>query len=103
MACAGANLGWVQVMGPILRIAEFKAIETSSNFFGLQQVRWSPANIADTPEEALARLFMVFEGGDRFGASLTGGEEVPAETTEASAVAQFALNPDGSLSYELRA
>ena len=36
---AGANLGWVQVMGPISRIAEFKAIETSSNFFGLQQIR----------------------------------------------------------------
>jgi glucose/arabinose dehydrogenase len=99
----GANLGWVQVMGPLARIPEFKSIETSSNFFGLQQVRWSPANIADSPEEALARMFMVFEGGDKFGAILTGGEEVPPETTEASAVAQFALNPDGSLSYELRA
>jgi len=46
---------------------------------------------------------MVFEGGDRFGALLTGAEEVPAETTDASALAQFILNPDGSLSYELRA
>src|SRR5207249_7913240 len=95
---AGANLGWVQIMGPVSRIAEFKSIETSSNFFGLQQIRWSPTNIADTAEEALARLFMVFEGGDRFGALLTGAEEVPAETTDASALAQFILNPDGSLS-----
>jgi len=100
---AGANLGWVQIMGPVSRIAEFKAIETSSNFFGLQQLRWSPTNIADTAEEALARLFMVFEGGDRFGATLTGAEEVPAEMTDASALAQFVLNSDGSLSYELRA
>jgi glucose/arabinose dehydrogenase len=99
----GANLGWVQVMGPLSRIAEFKAIETSSNFFGLQQVRWSPTNIADSAEEALARMFMVFEGGDAFGARLVGAHEVPPVTTDAGAVAMFQLNPDGSLSYELRA
>lgn len=54
----GANLGWVQVMGPIERIAQFKQIETSSQFFGLQQLRWPPTNIADSPGEALSRLFM---------------------------------------------
>jgi len=99
----GANLGWVQIGGPLARLAEFKAIETSSNLFGLQQIRWSPTNIADTAEEALSRLFMVFEGGDHFAARLTGAEEVPAEVTDASAVAQFVLNADGTLSYELRA
>ena len=99
----GANLGWVQIMGPVARLAEFKAIETSSNFFGLQQVRWPPTNIADTPEEALARLFMVFEGGDKFEARLTGNEEVPAVATRARARAKFVLNRDGTLSYELRA
>ena len=56
---AGSNLGWVQVMGPIDRVAEFKAIETSPAFSGLQQVRWPPTNIADTPAEALSRLFML--------------------------------------------
>jgi glucose/arabinose dehydrogenase len=55
----GMNGGWVQIMGPVSRIAEFKAIETSPEFFGLQQVRWSPTNIADTPQEALSRLFML--------------------------------------------
>jgi aldose sugar dehydrogenase len=55
----GMNGGWVQIMGPVSRIAQFKAIETSQQFFGLQQVRWSPANIASTPEEALSRLFML--------------------------------------------
>lgn len=53
----GMNGGWVQIMGPVERIDQFKAIETSDEFFGLQQVRWPPTNIADTPEEALARLF----------------------------------------------
>jgi glucose/arabinose dehydrogenase len=55
----GMNGGWVQIMGPVERIAEYKAIETSAQFFGLQQSRWPPTNIADTPEEALARLFML--------------------------------------------
>jgi glucose/arabinose dehydrogenase len=100
---AGANLGWIQIMGPVSRLAEFKGIETSPDFFGLQQIRWSPENIADSPGEALSRLFMVFEGGDEFGAVLTGQEEVPPVITSASAVALFQLNPDGTLSYELRA
>jgi len=99
----GANLGWVQIMGPVSRIDQFKAIETSSNFFGLQQVRWSPTNIADTADEALARLFMVYEGGDHFAANLTGAEEVPAVQTDAGATVQLSFNSDGSLSYELRA
>jgi aldose sugar dehydrogenase len=55
----GANLGWVQIMGPIERIAQYKEIETSPQFFGLQQLRWPPTNIADSPSEALSRLFMV--------------------------------------------
>jgi len=99
----GANLGWVQVMGPLARIEQFKAIETSSNFFGLQQVRWSPTNIANTAFDAMLRMFHVFEGGDRFAAVLRGsGENPPVETT-ASASATFELNDDGTLSYELHA
>ena len=55
----GMNGGWVQVMGPLTRIGQFKEIETSTRFFGLQQVRWPPTNIADSPEEARARMFML--------------------------------------------
>jgi glucose/arabinose dehydrogenase len=55
----GMNSGWVQIMGPSSRVAQFKEIETSAQFFGLQQIRWPPTNIADTPEEALSRLFML--------------------------------------------
>ena len=56
---AGMNSGWVQIMGPASRVAQFKEIETSPAFNGLQQIRWAPTNIADTPEEALSRLFML--------------------------------------------
>jgi glucose/arabinose dehydrogenase len=54
----GMNGGWVQVMGPISRLAQFKAIETSPAFFGLQQIRWPPTLIADTVEQLLERLVM---------------------------------------------
>lgn len=63
----GFNSGWVQIMGPPERIGQFKAIETTvtpnpsdpfaTTYFGLQQLRWSPTNIANTPQEALSRLF----------------------------------------------
>jgi aldose sugar dehydrogenase len=55
----GMNSGWVQIMGPVGRLAQYKEIETSPEFFGLQQVRWPPTHIADTPQEALGRLFML--------------------------------------------
>ncbi len=63
----GTNGGWLQIMGPVSRIAEYKAIETSSAtdpclgtpYFGLEQNRWPPTLIADTPANALSRLFML--------------------------------------------
>jgi glucose/arabinose dehydrogenase len=98
---AGANLGWVQVMGPLSRIAEYKQIETTPPFAGLQQIRWNPTNIADTAQQALARMFMVFDGGDKFATVLTGAEENPPVTTEARAVANFELKSNGTIEYEL--
>ncbi len=56
---AGENSGWVQIIGPASRIAEFKGIETTLGGRNLQQLRWPPTNLADTPEEALSRLFML--------------------------------------------
>ncbi len=62
----GMNGGWVQIMGPVSRIGQFKAIETDptapqpfapGGYFGLQQIRWLPTNIANSPAEALSRLF----------------------------------------------
>lgn len=55
----GMNSGWIQTMGPLSRVTDFKAIETHPDFFGLQQLRWSPVNIANTPADALARMFML--------------------------------------------
>jgi len=54
---AGMNSGWSQIMGPPSRTAEYRGIETSTEYFGLQQLRWSPVGIAQNPGEALARLF----------------------------------------------
>jgi glucose/arabinose dehydrogenase len=99
----GANLGWIQVMGPLERLEQFKEIETSSNFFGLQQIRWSPENIADSEQDAINRMFWVFDDGKAFRATLTGREEVPPVTTDGSASAVFRLKDDGSIAFELRA
>ena len=56
---AGQNGGWVQIMGPISRLAEFKQIETTLTPVALQQLRWPPSRIADSQAEALSRLFML--------------------------------------------
>jgi glucose/arabinose dehydrogenase len=55
----GMNGGWVQIAGPVERIAQFKEIETTFGGQNLQQVRWPPTNIADTPAQALSRLVML--------------------------------------------
>jgi glucose/arabinose dehydrogenase len=55
----GQNGGWIQIAGPAERVAQFKEIETTFGNGQLQQLRWPPTNIADTPQEALARLFML--------------------------------------------
>jgi uncharacterized protein (TIGR03118 family) len=77
----GSNGGWVQIMGPASRVAEFKQIESSftplqgnlplagnlpfspvdaATFIpALQQLRWPPSRIADTPGQALRRLFVL--------------------------------------------
>jgi glucose/arabinose dehydrogenase len=100
---AGANLGWVQVMGPLKRIAQFKQIETTPPFTGLQQVRWPPANIADSPREARKRLFMVFEDGDEFEAALEGAQENPPVMSTAGARAEFEPDGRGRLTFEIEA
>jgi len=58
----GMNSGWIQVTGPLARIAEYKQIETTSLHGGepspnLQQLRWGPERIADSPDSARARMF----------------------------------------------
>ena len=46
-------------MGPVARLAQFKQIETTFGAKALQQLRWPPTRIADTPAEALSRLFVL--------------------------------------------
>src|SRR5262245_61143042 len=76
---AGSNGGWIQTMGPLDRVAQFKQIESSftplqgnlpvagnlpfsaidpATFIpALQQVRWPPTLIADSSGQARHRLF----------------------------------------------
>jgi glucose/arabinose dehydrogenase len=55
----GMNGGWVQIAGPAERVAQFKEIETTFGGQNLQQLRWPPTNIADTPAQGLSRLFVI--------------------------------------------
>ena len=61
----GMNGGWVQIMGPVGRIQQFKQIETTLPPSGglpgatLQQIRWPATNIADSPQGALSRLHVL--------------------------------------------
>jgi glucose/arabinose dehydrogenase len=69
----GFNSGWTQVMGPLDRVAQYKAIETNrgptgdpaaNSYYGLQQNRWLPERIADNPRDAERALFKL--PGSRF-------------------------------------
>src|SRR5688572_14956121 len=53
------NGGWIQAMGPLSRIDEYKSIESTYGAGNLQQLRWPPSNIAATPQEAVTRMFML--------------------------------------------
>jgi glucose/arabinose dehydrogenase len=57
----GMNSGWIQIIGPAERLADYKGIETTAlhheDFPNLQQFRWGPERIADSPGQALSRLF----------------------------------------------
>lgn len=56
---AGMNGGWIQIMGPLSRMAQFKQIETTMFGSSLQQVRYPPTRIAYTANLARARMFML--------------------------------------------
>jgi len=55
----GFNGGWIQTMGPISRVDEFRSIEMTYGAGNLQQLRWPPSNTALTPQQALSRMYML--------------------------------------------
>jgi uncharacterized repeat protein (TIGR01451 family) len=55
----GFNGGWIQTMGPVSRVDEFRSIEMTYGAGTLQQLRWPPANTALTPQQAIARMYML--------------------------------------------
>lgn len=61
----GFNGGWIQAMGPLSRVADFRQIEVDAGIgsggpAGLQQLRWPATNIADTPVQAFGRMLLLF-------------------------------------------
>lgn len=55
----GMNGGWIQIAGPISRIAQFKSIETTLFGLALQQLRYPPTRIAYTTGVAGSRMFQL--------------------------------------------
>ncbi len=55
----GFNGGWIQAMGPVSRVDEFRAIEMSYGAGNLQQLRWPPSNTQTLPQQALIRMSML--------------------------------------------
>lgn len=59
------NGGWIQTMGPLARVFDFKSIELAVGLnagggpIGLQQRRYLADNIADLPGDAASRLYML--------------------------------------------
>jgi len=56
---AGMNGGWIQIGGPQHRFFDFKDIEVNEFGRNLQQVRYPPTRLAESPGEARERLFML--------------------------------------------
>ena len=60
----GFNGGWIQVMGPRHRVAEYKEIELDAGIGpngprGLQQLRWPADNISDHHSDARQRMLHI--------------------------------------------
>ena len=56
---AGSNGGWIQIMGPQHRFFDYKDIEVTQFGGALQQVRFPPTRLADSPGNARVALFML--------------------------------------------
>jgi aldose sugar dehydrogenase len=56
---AGLNSGWIQTIGPLSRVEQFRQIEMTRPPGALQQLRWPPSNVAESRQEVRQRLFML--------------------------------------------
>jgi hypothetical protein len=55
----GMNGGWIQLAGPLSRMAQWKSIETTQFNRALQQVRYPPTRAAYTANLAQSRMLML--------------------------------------------
>ena len=53
---AGMNGGWIQMAGPQHRFFDFKVIEVNEFGGALQQVRFPPTRLANSPGDARSRI-----------------------------------------------
>jgi Glucose / Sorbosone dehydrogenase len=58
-AVPGMNGGWIQIMGPQHRFFDYKDIEVNQFGGALQQARFPPTRLADSPGQAHTELFML--------------------------------------------
>jgi glucose/arabinose dehydrogenase len=56
---AGMNGGWIQIAGPQHRFFDFKDIEVNQFGGSLQQARFPPTRLANSPGDARTNLFML--------------------------------------------
>jgi hypothetical protein len=56
---SGMNGGWIQLAGPLSRMAQWKSIETTQFNRALQQVRYPPTRAAYTTNLAQSRMLML--------------------------------------------
>jgi glucose/arabinose dehydrogenase/plastocyanin len=87
---AGANSGWIEIMGPRSHYDEFRRIETESED-GFDHPDWTPDRLAETADEAVDRLV-----------SLPGSEwvEPVLSWVHPPAVTAIGFITDGSLGAE---
>jgi len=78
---AGMNGGWIQIAGPQHRFFDFKDIEVNQFGGALQQARFPPTRLANSPGDARTNLFML-PGAKYFDPELSWKyESGPAGTT----------------------
>src|SRR6266446_2360442 len=88
---AGMNGGWVQLAGPLSRIADWKFIETTQFGSKLQQVRYPTTRAAYTSALALTRMYML-PGAKYVDPDFSWRYEIgPAGTTFVKGAASIAL------------
>ena len=91
---AGANSGWIQLMGPPERFDEYRRLETESED-GLDNPDYPPDQLAATADEALDRLFVL--DGSAYSAPVFSWLYPPAVTALEFVTGELGSSSDNSI------